>query len=173
MLLLTLSSRLNSMSTDWKTRLLALHANTVISGNFMNRRISPLNEFKDKFSTEQNPVCIARWNNILQENCKPEIYIKFMRSSIAKDMQSYNIPMAHVLWIMDTIKKLTVAERRQFLKVLSTSYKDIKPEARTTASLSPPNVTSMLISSKYWKEYYNALRDFVYPKNRNTTTQAQ
>lgn len=161
------------MSIDWKTRLLALHANTIISGNFRNRRTSPLNKFKYKFSTEQNPVRIERWNNIFQENCKPEIYIEFMRSSIAKDVQSYNIPTAHVLWIMDTIKKLTVDERRQFLKVLSTSYKDIKPEARTVANLSPPNVTSILISSKYWKEYYNALRDFVYPKNRNNNTQVQ
>lgn len=161
------------MSTDWKTRLLALNANTIISGNFRNRRTSPLNKFKYKFSTEQNPVYITRQDNIFQENCKPEIYTEFMRSSIAKDMQSYNVPTAHVLWIMDTIRKLTVDERYQFLKGLSTSYKDINPIGRTSGMLIPMNVTSLLINSKYWKEYYNALRDFVYPKNRNNNTQVQ
>ena len=161
------------METDWKTKLLALHANSIAMGNTKNCRLIAMKKFKSRVSTKENPVDMSHKDYVFKEQHSPDVYTKFLQSDIARDMQEYNVPSAHVIWILDTIKKLTIEERRQFLKTLPKL--NIKFTARRIPKyMFPPAViTSSLISDTSWKQNYNALRDFVYPKNRNTTTQAQ
>ena len=161
------------METDWKTKLLALHANNIVRGNMRQHRLSSIKKFKSRMSAKANPIDMEGYDCIFKENYEPEVYKEFILSDIASEMHEYNIPTAHVVWMLDTIKKLTVEERRQFLKTLPGSNNKFASRRIPMHMLATYAVVSSLLNEKEWKQNYNALRDFVYPKNRNTTTQAQ
>lgn len=161
------------METDWKTKLLALHANSIAMGNMRYHRRTAIKKFKSRMYSKGSLKTIASSDYIFTEHYDPKVYEEFLKSDITREMQEYNIPTAHVVWMLDTIKKLTVEERRQFLKTMPGSNNKFTSRRAPIQMFSPSVVISSLLNDRAWKQHYNALRDFVYPKNRNTTTQAQ
>lgn len=161
------------METDWKTKLLALNANIVVTGNMRQHRHTAIKKFKSQLSAKGSSIDIVSPECIFKDQYEPEVYTSFLKSDVMSEIQKCNIPSAHVIWMLETIKKLTVEERRQFIKVLSSSNPKFTSRRNPIHMFSPAIVISALLNDKAWKQNYNALRDFVYPKNRNTTTQAQ
>lgn len=161
------------METDWKTKLLATHANSIVLGNTKHCRLIAMKKFKSRASTKENPVDMACKDYVFKDWHTPEVYKEFLQSDIAREMQEYNVPSAHVIWMLDTMRKLTIEERRQFLKTLPKLNTKFAARRVPKYMFTPSVITSALISDELWKQNYNALRDFVYPKNRNNNTQVQ
>ena len=161
------------METDWKTKLLALHANNIVMGNMRQHRIESVKKFKSHMAAKESPIEIVSPDYMFKEHYDHKVYKEFIQSAIAREMQACNIPTAHVVWMLDTLKKLTVEERRQFLKTLPGGNNKFTARHVPMHMFTTTIVISSLLNDKDWKQNYNALRDFVYPKNRNTTTQAQ
>lgn len=161
------------METDWKTKLLALNVNTIVMGDMQQHRLTAAKKFKSYMSTKGNIIDIVSPDYIFKEHYKPEVYKAFLQSDIAREIKESSIPSAHLIWMLDTMKKLTVEERRQFLKTLSSSGNKFDMRNASKYRFTPSVVVSLLLNDKTWKQNYNALRDFVYPKNRNNNTQVQ
>lgn len=161
------------MEIDWKTKLLALHANSVAMGNTKHCRLIHMQKFKRAASSKENPIDMESYDYIFKEHHKPEVYKAFLQSDVAQEIKESNIPSAHVIWMLDTVKKLTIEERRQFLKTLPNINSKFTARHVPAYMFTPYVVVSLLLNDRTWKQNYNALRDFVYPKNRNNNTQAQ